>query len=47
MPSRVSRRPEPALVIDVEGLGRHKPLPVGRRQLSEYEQAVPEAERGA
>ena len=39
---RESRRPEPALVIDVEGLGRHKPLPVGRRQLSEYETAARE-----
>ena len=39
---RENRRREPVSVIDVEGHGQHKPLPVSRRQLSEYEQAVRE-----
>lgn len=39
---RENRRREPVSVIDVEGHGQHKPLPVSQRQLSEYEQAVRE-----
>ena len=39
---RESRRPEPVAAVDLECLGPHKPLPVGRRQLSEYETAARE-----
>ena len=39
---RENRRPEPVSVIDIEGHGQHKPLPVSRRQLSEYEDAARE-----
>jgi len=39
---RESQRPEPVAAVDVGGHGLHKPLPVSRRQLSEYEQAARE-----
>jgi len=39
---RENRRPEPTPVIDREGVGHHQPLPVSRRQLSEYETAARE-----
>jgi len=39
---RENRRREPVSVVDGDGHGQHKPLPVSRRQLSEYEQAVRE-----
>jgi len=37
-----NRRREPVSVVDGDGHGPHKPLPVSQRQLSEYEQAVRE-----
>ena len=39
---RENRRLEPAPLIDREGVGHHLPLPVSRRQLSEYETAARE-----
>ncbi|HUV07401.1 MAG TPA: DDE-type integrase/transposase/recombinase [Spirochaetia bacterium] len=39
---RESRRREPVAVIEVDDHGSHQPLPVSRRQLSEYETAARE-----
>jgi hypothetical protein len=39
---REKRRPEPGPLYDREGVGHHLPLPVSRRELSEYETAARE-----